>query len=301
MGDKNRFSRWRRLPPVFRSGEHKLPGYEDETQRLTLYLPGSLLDLAQEFADQDEIPSIQEFCSRLLARSLEAERSRRRVADVEARRGRLKGLDEVAHDPDYLAEWQGRRELANPRNDGLHAPIPPTGELTVPLVHLPDAEAADPATSDGSIGPPLTVRVATGPRPEPVVADKLVPEIIDGRAMDILWKHVGPEGGDPDGFLPRMRRGEPVPATSAAELLAALRSLEEENRGTRALDRKLAYALHRVALESQVLMTEAWPGAFDEPTIEAVRAVQEMVERILSGEDVRYYADAGDPSAGGAL
>ncbi len=36
-------------------------------------------------------------------------------------------------------------------------------------------------------------------------------------------------------------------------------------------------------------MTEAWPGVFDERTVGAIRAVQEMVERIFSGPDIRYY------------
>ncbi len=47
--------------------------------------------------------------------------------------------------------------------------------------------------------------------------------------------------------------------------------------------------LHRLALESQVLLTDAWPGVFDERVITAIRTVQEAVERILSGQDIRYY------------
>ena len=51
----------------------------------------------------------------------------------------------------------------------------------------------------------------------------------------------------------------------------------------------LLHALHRLALESQVLLTDAWPGVFDDRVITAIRTVQEAVERILSGQDVRYY------------
>jgi hypothetical protein len=49
--------------------------------------------------------------------------------------------------------------------------------------------------------------------------------------------------------------------------------------------------LHRLSLESQVLLTDAWPGVFDERMIAAIRSVQEAVERILSGQDIRYYSN----------
>ncbi len=297
VAERNRYSRWRRLPPVFRSGEHKLPGYEDETQRLTLYLPGSLLDLADELAELSQIPNLQEYCARLLALALENERVGRQVADVEARRGPLEGLQAIAQDPGYLTEWHnqiGSRE---------HSPAGTQDDATRPAMTVPvafyqpeDAEIPPPQTASGraSAEPKkrLTVRVEMRRSVEPVVSERIVPELIDGRAMDIVWNHVAPSDQDSEGFLPRLRRGEPVSAAKVAELLEALRRLEEENRGSDGLDRRLAYALHRLALESQVLLTEAWPGAFDESTVGAIRDVQEMVERILSGEDVRFYSNA---------
>ncbi len=271
LGDRNKYSRWRRLPPVFRSGEHKLPGYEDEVHRLTLYLPGSLLDLAQELADRYEVPTMQEYCALLLARSLEEERTRRQMAEVESKRGPLKGLAAIAGDPGYLAEWRdGQAE---------HGPGEAAGNVVVPLVRLPEMEDWDgsaPAVAEPA--PPMTIRLETAPPRDPVVAASPTPE---PRALDIAWKHVGPDGGDPSAFLPRLRRGECVPAATASELLDALRSLDEENRDAAGLDRRLAYALYRLALEPQVLLTEAYPGAFDEPTLSAIREVQGMVERIL--------------------
>ena len=63
------------------------------------------------------------------------------------------------------------------------------------------------------------------------------------------------------------------------------------------LDRQLSYALHRLAMESQVLLTEAWPGVFDRSMVGTIRAVQEMVERILSGRDVRFYQPGEIPDA----
>ena len=55
--------------------------------------------------------------------------------------------------------------------------------------------------------------------------------------------------------------------------------------------------LHRLALESQVLLTDAWPGVFDERVITAIRTVQEAVERILSGQDIRYYPTPQAPAS----
>ncbi len=289
MAERKRFSRWRRLPPVFRSGEHRLPGYENESQRLTVYLPGGLLDLAEQLAELADVPTIQEYCTRLLAHALENERDSRRVADVEAQRGPLEGLKEIAQDPEYLAEWR-------PQHDRAAGEPPFIPEMTVPIGFFQAAEAADETPDEDQNGEPpgkpLTIRIETRQRfVEPVVSERMVPEVIDGRALDLVWNHVGVGDADPQGFLPLLRRGESVPTSKAAELLEALRRLEEENRGRDGLERRLAYALHRLSLESQVLMTEAWPGAFDEPTVAAIRGVQEMVERVLSGEDVRYYQD----------
>ena len=59
--------------------------------------------------------------------------------------------------------------------------------------------------------------------------------------------------------------------------------------------------LHRLALESQVLLTDAWPGAFDERVITAIRTVQEAVERILSGQDIRYYPPSSTTGYGATI
>ena len=302
VADRKRFSRWRRLPPVFRSGEHRLPGYEDESQRLTVYLPGGLLDLAEQLAELADVPTIQEYCTRLLAHALENERDSRRVADVESQRGPLEGLKEIAQDPQYLAEWRNQHE----RHDGEPDFTP---EMTVPIGFFQAPEAADEtdepaeAEQDGEPpGKPLTIRIETRQRfVEPVVSERMVPEVIDGGALDVVWNHVGAGDAEPQGFLPCLRRGESASVAKTAELLEALRQLEQEYQGRDGLDRGLAYALHRLSLESQVLMTEAWPGAFDEAAVGAIRSVQEMVERILSGQDVRYYQDEhGTPPEAGS-
>lgn len=306
VAERKRFSRWRRLPPVFRSGEHRLPGYEDEFQRLTVYLPGSLLDLAQELATIADVPTIQEYCTRLLVYALENERVSRQVADVEAQRGPLEGLKEIAQDAEYLAEWRRQLESRGSQTSDHHVggEADAVPEMTVPIAFLPDASEPEepdesrPDARDGTAdGEPLTIRIEARRRfVEPLVSERMVPEVIDGRALDVVWTHVAPGDGETQGFLPCLRRGQPASSAATAELLDALHRLDEENRSLEGLDRRLAYALHRLALESQVLMTEAWPGAFDEPTIGAIRAVQEMVERILSGEDVRFYSNPERPA-----
>ena len=47
MAKRPRFSRWRRLPPVFRTGEHRPIGSGNELDRIILYLPSRILDLAE--------------------------------------------------------------------------------------------------------------------------------------------------------------------------------------------------------------------------------------------------------------
>ena len=123
----------------------------------------------------------------------------------------------------------------------------------------------------------------------PIVSLKpTVLKMSDSSATDVISRHAG-SGEDQWGFLPCLRRGEPVPAVKSAELIYALNQLEEELKGADAIDRRTAHGLHRLALESQVLLTDAWPGVFDERVITVIRTVQEAVERILSGQDIRYY------------
>jgi hypothetical protein len=114
-----------------------------------------------------------------------------------------------------------------------------------------------------------------------------------------VLRHAGLVAGDPSAFLPTLRRGESLEAGAVQELLGALRELEVLYRGARSLDRRVAYALHRLAFEGQVLLTDTWPGApVDEATIDVLRIVQEAVDRVLSGEDIRYFAPGLGPEGG---
>jgi hypothetical protein len=108
-------------------------------------------------------------------------------------------------------------------------------------------------------------------------------------AARTILRHAAVEWDDAAGFLATIRRGESVGEDVANELLQALNALEIEYRDAPTLNRRVAYALHRLAFEGQVLHTDAWPGTLDQETVNLLRSVQEAVDRVLSGEDIRYY------------
>ena len=246
--------------------------------------------------------------------AIENERVQRKVADIEARRGPLEGLKQIADDPGYLAEWQERSDPRAETPEQTRADHETTGKvfapnndpITVDIVYSePEVKALEPA-SESRQGPDddpdaddfaQTSHGGTGPGIVPIVYLKsTVLKMSDSSAIDVILRHAG-SGEDQWGLLPCLRRGEPVPASKSAELIYALNQLEEELKGAASIDRRMAHALHRLALESQVLLTDAWPGVFDERVITVIRTVQEAVERILSGQDVRYYPQ---PQAAGS-
>jgi hypothetical protein len=301
-----RFSRWRRLPGVFRTGDHRPDTSGAELDRIILYVPVRILDVAESLAEKAGVPSIQDYCGLLLMRAIENERVRQKVADIELRRGPLEGFNEIADDPHYLAEWQQRADEkaeAPPSESAAPAPIfidqQPVVEPRAIEVIYPERESGTPSSTPAPVDseiayvepelerPPIRIVPAVILDP-PAIARSTGQSMNDRSAAQVLSCHVG-MGDDEWGFLPCLRRGEPVPAAKVAELLAALVRIEDELRGSESLDRPIAHRLHRLALESQVLLTDAWPGVFDANVIQSIRTVQEAVERILSGQDIRYY------------
>ena len=269
MAKRLRFSRFKRLPGIYRIGERKPPDPNLEPQRLTLYLAAKVLDRAEEQARRAGAESAREYCERLLERAIELEHAREVMADAEARRGPLEGLDAIANDPDYLREWNASATSRDRRSRAREEPteMPP--------------ENSDSGPSDQ----------ATAPSAAPLG----VPQSASLAAVLVL-RHAALVGDDPSAFLPTLRRGEAINSASAQELIRALGDLEVEHRGASSLDRRLAYALHRLAFEGQVLVTEAWPGTpTDEPTVDILRIIQEAVDRVLSGEDIRYFAPETGP------
>ncbi len=74
MPKRPRFSRWRRLPGVFRTGEHRPIDSGTELDRIILYVPARILDLAEELAEKAGVPSVQDYCALFLMQALENER-----------------------------------------------------------------------------------------------------------------------------------------------------------------------------------------------------------------------------------
>ncbi|CAN5790552.1 hypothetical protein BH23PLA1_BH23PLA1_21600 [soil metagenome] len=261
MAKRPKYSRWRRLPGgLHRSHEKKPTDPAMEPQRLVLYLPGVALDRAEAQAMRAGVGSLQKYCEALLLRMIEAEHDREKNEDAEARRGRLEGLLAIADDPEYLAEW--------------------TASTLKP----------QPASKDRRIGHqgdqgPTSIDADRESNREQGMT------FIEGPAAEVILRQatLGPE--DPTALLACLRRGDSVGPESARELLQALADLENQSRDAQTIDRRLAYALHRLAFEGQVLVTDAWSrSGINEATIDVLRLVQEGVDRVLSGEDIRYYS-----------
>jgi hypothetical protein len=259
-----RHSRWRRLSGVYRFHEHKAPEPGREPRRVILMVPEEVFARAEAQALRAGFETVQAYCSTLLEQALRAQHDRDRIEEAEARQGPLQGLDAIANDPDYLVEWTA--SASGPRRAG---PAGPEGVHLIP---------EDPTPS----------------RPPP---DQLAPPGGDP-AAEVVFRHAAVGAEDPAAFLPSLRRGAPIGPGPARELLQALSDLEATLLESPLLDRRLAYALHRLAFEGQILLTEAWPDAAGDPaTVDVLRLVQEAVDRVLSGEDIRYYArgPASDP------
>ena len=306
MPKRPRFSRWRRLPGVFRTGDNRPTNSGTELDRIILYVPARILDLAEALAEKAGVATVQDYCALLLMQSLENERVHQKVTDFEARRGPLEGLKQIASDPGYLAEWQERSDTkpdvsprSGPNQDSTgQIALVRNEPMTVDMV-LSEVEVRAPESNADSFVRAEDLQETDDDRQSipiepdagviPIVSLKpTVLKMSDSLAADVIARHAG-SGEDQWGFLPCLRRGEPVPGAKSAELIYALNQLEDELRGSDVIDRRTAHGLHRLALESQVLLTDAWPGAFDERVITVIRSVQEAVERILSGQDIRYY------------
>jgi hypothetical protein len=313
VAKRPKFSRWRRLPGVFRTGDRRPPEGGTELDRIILYVPARILDLAEVLAEKEGVPTVQDYCALLLMQSIENERIKQKVADFEARRGPLEGLKQIANDPDYLAEWQERSDSKEApasagASDGAADPgVPLPGAALTVDVALSEREARPPESAAEMmfLDEVAQESAAAGQKAASHAAaslnqiDSSMPTVVkmtEQSSLDVVARHVRPSD-DPHGFLPCLRRGEAVPANKAAELIFALNQLEAELKDAAAIDRRTAHALHRLALESQVLLTDAWPGRFDERMIMGIRTVQESVERILSGEDIRYYPTAQAPGS----
>src|SRR5437016_4086680 len=99
-----------------------MPDPNEELQRLSHYVSWKVVDEAEAQAQRHGFATIQDYCTHLLTRAIDAERVREQVAEVEAKRGTLAGLREIADDPDYLAD------LSTANGAGARAITPGPGE-----------------------------------------------------------------------------------------------------------------------------------------------------------------------------
>lgn len=229
------------MPGVFRLSDDHARDQGKDLQRVVVYLPASELEEAERQSIRLGRKSTQDYCEAILLREIEIERTRARVQRVEAQRGKLRGFQEVASDPEYLAELTGSR--------------------------------------------PVEVKVPT-PTPAPAA---------DREARAVVLRHAGLEPSDDAEFLACLASGRSPAEQSTEALLAALSAIEHEVEGSDHLDRKLAYALHKLAFESEVFASEGWTAsALGGGAVGAIRRVQEAAERVLSGRDIRYRSATGD-------
>ena len=75
LAKRPKYSRWRRLPTAYWISEHKGPDPREEPQRITLYLPAKLLDMAEAQASKARVETLQAYCEELLARAILGEKN----------------------------------------------------------------------------------------------------------------------------------------------------------------------------------------------------------------------------------
>ncbi len=273
---KLRFSRWRRLPGLFRTGERVAPDVDSELRRLVLYVPWRLLDQAELLARETGSASIQRYCEALLGQAIDGELAGQKLRETETERGMpFEGLAAIASDPEYLREWSERASIA--RGEGM-AREPVEDEIVV----IPD----EPGVLAGEGG----LASIAGESETWRVEERAAETDAGSPASGVVIRHAALAGWeDFRSFLASLRRGDAPEASAVSELLGALGVLEEELAGSRTIDRMVAHALHRLAFEGQVLITDGWAGeSVDIETVAGLRRVQELVDRILSGQDIRY-------------
>ena len=259
MAKRPRFSRWRRLPPVFRTGEHRPIGTGNELDRIILYLPARSLDLAEALAEKAGIPAIQDYCGQLLNQAVGVREGPAKSHRIRSPARAAGGLEGNRRRP---ITWRSGSWESDAGPASL--PSPSVDAISVNFVLADQAE--EQAHAEGS--PPQDTRRSPGSRtpgstgrPHGTASPSLPPSrnrsrsrrrpgrwsalAADRAAMEVLWRHLGFDGSA--GFLPCLRRGVPVPAAGSAELVRALHQLEADHRGAEVLDRRLAHALHRLA------------------------------------------------------
>jgi hypothetical protein len=112
MSKQLRFSRWRRLPGLHRVSEKKLPTYLTEAQRLTLFVPGAVLDQAEKLAAYAGTCNLQAYCEQLFSRAVAEEADRVMSRGAAAAADAMKTVDVMTQeDEPTLREWNALTTL----------------------------------------------------------------------------------------------------------------------------------------------------------------------------------------------
>jgi len=251
MKNRPRSQRRPRVPGTFRTHEQQAAPPTGEPSRITIYLDPELVERLEQTALAQGSASIQRHCETLLRRAIEAE-----LPSAPKTTPRRHSAD--------------RDETVVERLQGLDA-----------IIEDPDFvqewSAQQRSTSEQ-------------PSASDIDAQPMADAFVEAPAVEVILHHAGIDTDNPFAFLATLRRGEPIATALAEELLQALQSLERDLETATTMNRKLAYALHKLAFEAQVLVSDAWPApTIDAATLQVVRLVQEAVDRVLSGLDIRYY------------
>jgi hypothetical protein len=258
-----RFSRWKRIAGLKRAREHMVTTHLQERDRLTLYLPGRVIERAETLAARSGLPTVQAYCEGLLERAIAAEHARIKVDASVMMNDVYSSLDEM------IGESGG--------------PIEPVDEES-----SPENVVVVASERKLEVAPQRPDRVE--PSDQAVTAADTLARLLHHAALD----------RDPasNGFLGTLRRGERPSEEVVRDLDHVLAELDGLLRGRMEIDRRIAYTLHRLALEAQVLLSDAWTHlANDRALVDQVYAMQQAVDHILSGHEISYPGTANEPTA----
>ena len=132
----------------------------------------------------------------------------------------------------------------------------------------------------------------------PIVTLKsTVLKMSDQTAIEVLSRHVG-SGEDDAGVPPLPAPGRAGPRRQGRpSSIYALNQLEDEHRGADVARPPHGPCPAPAGPRVAGLADRRLAGRFDERMIAAIRTVQEAVERILSGQDIRYYPAPSEPGS----
>ena len=193
------------MPGTFRTHERKGPDPDAEPQRIVLYMPVAAMDMAEQLAYRARVETVQRYCETLLMQALTAEERRSHDANgVIGLESRSDTARTVADDPDYLEEWT--------------------------------AAVLDQFDSPQLLqGPEPSRPVSTDPPGVPNTPEL----IVEPSAVEVVLRHAGLRGHDPDAFLAAIRRDGRLQAGVGSELIQALVDLEAASRDAGLGDRRL--------------------------------------------------------------